>query len=137
MHIVELLFQADSTSNLEVGKSVDLRFAQQVSIQGIDVLTLQTFVNIDDMFEFLQEPLVNLRQFMNLINGIFGQVHRLGNDEDTLVGRLAQGRIDIRNFQFLVLHIAVHALPYHAQTFLDSLLEVATDSHYLAHTLHR
>ena len=36
----------------------------------------------------------------------------------------------------MVLYEAMHALPYHAQTFLKRLFEGTADSHYLSYTLH-
>ena len=36
----------------------------------------------------------------------------------------------------MVLYEAMHALPYHAQTFLKRLFEGTADSHHLSDTLH-
>lgn len=72
---------------------------------------------------------------MYLIDGV-ALVHGLGDDKHTLVGRLAQGQVDVWYLQFFVLHIAMHALPDHAQAFLYGFLEVAADGHHLAHRLH-
>ena len=87
------------------------------------------------MLQLLEEPLVDLCKFVNLVDGIT-LVHSLRDDKHTLVGRLAQSSIDIFNLKLLVLNEAVHTLTDHAQTLLDSLLEVATDSHNLAYRLH-
>ena len=87
------------------------------------------------MLEFLEEPLVDLCKFVDLVNGVT-LVHSLRDDEHTLVGRLAQSCVDIVNLKFLILYEAVHTLTNHTQTLLDSLLEVATDSHHLAYRLH-
>ena len=64
-------------------------------------------------------------------------MHGLGDDEHTLVSGFTQCSVDIGNLQFLVLDKTVHSLTNHSQSLLDSLLEVATDSHHLAHRLHR
>ena len=87
------------------------------------------------MLQLLEEPLVNLGQIMNLINGV-SLVHSLGDDEDTLVSRLAQSSVDVRNLKLLVLNEAVHALTDHTQTLLDGFLEVAADGHNLPYRLH-
>ena len=93
-------------------------------------------VNVNDVLEFIEEPAVYLGQFMNLVNVVLRQVHGLRDDKDTLVRRLAQCSINICNFQLLVLYKTVHPLANHAQSLLDGFLEVASDSHYLAHRLH-
>ena len=87
------------------------------------------------MLKFIQEPLVYLGQFMYLVNGIT-LVHRLGNDEHTLVRRFPQSSVDIGDLQFLVLYKAMHTLSYHAQTFLDGLLKVTANRHHLTHRFH-
>ena len=77
----------------------------------------------------------NLCQLMYLVYGI-ALVHSLRDNKHTLVGRLAQSCINILYFKLLVLYEAVHTLANHAQTLLDSLLEVAADSHNLTYRLH-
>ena len=136
VHRSHLALHANGTGYLEVGEAIDLGLAQQISLQRVDILLLQTLIDINDMLQLLQEPAVNLRQFMNLVDIVFGQVHRLRDDEDTLIRRLTQSSIDVSNFQLLVLHEAVHALTNHTQALLDSLLEGTADSHHLAHRLH-
>ena len=74
---------------------------------------------------------------MDAVDGVLWQMHGLGDDEYALVSRFAQGGVDVGNLQLLVLHKAVHALPYHAQALLDGLLKRATDGHHLADTFHR
>ena len=87
------------------------------------------------MLQLLKEPLVNLGKIVYLVYGI-ALVHSLRDDKHTLVGRLAQSCVDVFNLKFLVLNEAVHALTNHTQTLLNSLLEVATDSHNLTYRLH-
>ena len=137
MHGRYLTLQPNGTRYLEIGKSIDFGLTQQVAVQCVDILTLQLFVYIDDMLQLIEEPTVYLRQVVNLVDGIFRHVHRLRNNEDALVCRFTQGGINIGNAQFLVLHETVHPLPYHAQSLLDSLLEVSSDGHHFAHRLHR
>ena len=98
---------------------------------------LQLLINVDDMLQLLQEPLVDLGQLVNTVDGVFGKMHRLRDDEDALVGRLAKSRINVGNLQLLVLYEAVHALAYHAQAFLYGFLKRASDGHHLANRLHR
>ena len=118
---------------MEVSKPIDLGFAQKCCIERIDVLFLQLLIKINDMLELIEEPTVNLGQFVNLVYVVLRQVHRLRDDKDTLVRRLTQRCIDIWNLQLLVLHKSMHPLSNHAKSFLDSFLEVTSYSHYLTH----
>ena len=135
-HVAQLLFKTHGTRNLEIGKSIDLGGTQEFLVQSIDVALLHRLVDIDDVLQFLEEPLVNLGEFMNLVNSI-SLVHGLGNHEHTLICWLLQGCIDIINLKLLVLYEAVHALTYHTKTLLNGLLEVAADGHHLTYRLHR
>ena len=47
-----------------------------------------------------------------------------------------QRLVNVSDHQLLVLYKAVHALPDHAQAFLQCLLEGTTDRHHLADRLH-
>ena len=88
------------------------------------------------MLQLVEEPLVDFRQLVYLVYCV-AAVHRLRYDEDAVVRRVAQGLVDVGYLEFLVLHEAVHALPYHAQAFLYGFLEVAPYGHHLADRLHR
>ncbi len=135
MHVVVFVLEAHGAGYLEVGEAVDLGLAQQVAVESVDVAFLQPLVDVDDVLELIEEPLVNLRQVVNLVDGV-ALVHGLGDNEHTLVGGVAQGLIDVGNLQFLVLHIAVHALANHTQALLNGFLEVAANGHHLADRLH-
>ena len=89
------------------------------------------------MLQFIEEPLVDLRQFVDAVDGVFRQVHGLRDHEHALVRRLPKGGIDIGDLQLLVLHETVHPLADHAQTLLQGFLEVTADGHHFSHTLHR
>ena len=134
-HRLELVLKTNGTRNLEVGETVHLSGAQELLVESVDVALLHSLIDVDDVLEFLEEPLVDLCKFVDLVDGV-ALMHSLRDDEHTLVGRLAQSCVDIVNLKFLILHEAVHTLTNHAQTLLDSLLEVATDSHHLAYRLH-
>ena len=43
---------------------------------------------------------------------------------------------DVWNLHPVVIHKTMHALPYHAQAFLNGFLEGASDGHHLAYALH-
>ena len=86
--------------------------------------------------ELVEEPAVNLGK---LVYAVYGVALResLGNSENAAVGRLAESGVEVVDRQLLVLHEAVHALPYHAEALLNSFLKSAADSHNLAHRFHR
>ena len=96
---------------------------------------MQFPVRLMYFIKLLQEPTVNLCQFMNLIDGVTC-IECLFNNKDTLVGRLFQSLVHIVNLEFLVVNKTVHALANHAQALLDNLLKGATDGHNLANRLH-
>ena len=97
---------------------------------------MQGLVDVDDVFQLFQEPLVNLGEFVYLVDGI-AFVHGFRDDEHAFVCGFAQCCIDVVDLQFLVFNKAVHTLSNHAQSLLDGLFEGATDGHYLANRLHR
>ncbi len=136
VHVAQLGLEADGTGNLEVGEAINLGLAHQVAVQRVDVLSLQLLIDVDDVLQLIEEPLVYLGQVMYLVDGV-SLVHGLGDDKDTLVRGLTERLVDIGNFQFLVLHKSVHALSDHAQSLLQGLLKVSSDGHHLADTLHR
>ena len=70
VHVAQLLLQAHGTSNLEVGETINLSRTEQILTDGIDVALLHLLVDVDDVLQLLQEPLVNLGQVVNLIYGI-------------------------------------------------------------------
>ena len=49
VHVAILTFELQGACNLEVSEAIDLSLAQQVSIDGVDVLLLQTLVDVDDV----------------------------------------------------------------------------------------
>ena len=139
--VFHLALHADGAGHLEVGEALTLGLAQQVVRQvGEQLVVARPLVQLlrgaHDVHQLLQEPAVNLGQLVHLVYGVAG-AEGLRDDEDALVRRLAQRFVYIRNHEFLVLHEAVHALPYHAQALLDGFLEGTADGHDLAHGLHR
>ena len=52
-------------------------FYHSLSLVVLVFLFLQFFIDVNDMLQLLQEPLVNLCQFMNLVDIILWQVHCL------------------------------------------------------------
>ena len=135
VHVLHLVFQPGGTCYLEIGETVYFRLQQELRSKLVAQLPMQFLVDVNNMLEFLQEPLVDLGELVNLVDGI-SLVHRLGDDEDTLVGRLPQSTVDILDVQLFVRHEAMHALSDHTQTLLDGLLEGTTDGHHLSYRLH-
>ena len=135
-HAAEFLLESYGAGYLEIGEAIDLCLEQQLAVEGVDVVLLEGLVDVDDVLELMEEPAVYLGELVDAVDVVVRQVHGLGDDEDALVGRFAQGLIYVGNTEFLVFHEAVHALPDHAQAFLDGFLEIAADGHHLAHGLH-
>ena len=76
VHVLDLTLETYGTGNLEISKAIDLSLTQQIGFQCVDVLFLQALVNVDDVLQFLEEPLVDLRQFVNTVDSVFWQMHR-------------------------------------------------------------
>ena len=111
--------------------------AEEVGIQFVQRLhPTQTRIGLNDILQTLQEPTVNTREGMNTVDRI-ALVHSLRDSKDTFVGGGRKGRIQVIHMEGFVLCEAMHTLTNHTQTFLDSVLESATDSHHFADRLHR
>ena len=139
--VFHLALHADGAGHLEVGEALTLGLAQQVVRQvGQELVVARPFVQFlggaHDVHQLLQEPAIYLGQLVYLVYGVAG-TEGFRDDENTFIGRLAQGLVYVENDEFLVLYKAVHALAYHTQAFLNGFLEGAADGHDLAHGLHR
>ncbi len=135
LHWFQFVLKANGTCHLEIGETIYLCFTQQIAVKRIDVAAFHCLINLDNMLQFFEEPLINLGQLMNIVNGV-ALMHSLWYHKDTLISRLAQSSINIVNLKLLVFNKAMHALTYHAQALLDGLFKVSTNSHYLAHRFH-
>ena len=124
------------TSYLEIRESLLLGRLQKLYRHGFAVFILHhVMICLHDACKLVEEPLVYLREVMYLIHCISG-THSLGYHENTVIGRLFQGFIYVIHLQFLVSDETVRALPYHAQSLLDGLLEAPANGHDFAHALH-
>ena len=148
------MFQADGTGNLEVGEAIDLGSVQQRSdLRRCQILLelarlhklgdlreervfAELLVDIDDVLQLLQEPAVDLRQLMELFNGI-ADLQGLRHHEDTHIRRFVEGGGDVGNLDLVVLHEAMHTLPDHTEALLQGFFKGTSDGHHLAHALHR
>ncbi|EJX09160.1 hypothetical protein EVA_02729 [gut metagenome] len=131
------LFHTQCTGNLEVGKALNFGLLQQIVAQYIDIATCTKFlIGIVDVFQMFQEPLINLGQFINLVNSITLS-KSLFDHEDSLVGWFVQSCVNIVNLQFLVVYETMHALTDHTETLLDTFFESTTDRHHFTNRLHR
>ena len=130
------MFHAHGAGNLEVGEALHLGAAEEFGVEHVDGGTLvELEVCLVDAVELLEEPAVDFGEFVDLVDGVAGG-KCLFNHEDALVGRFAEGSVDIVYLEFLVVDEAVHALADHAEALLDDLLEGAADGHHFAHGLH-
>ena len=127
---------ADRTLDLEIGETLLLGQTEEVFVQVLDPVHLAHFlVGGHNPGQFIQEPAVDLRKLMDAIDRISG-THRLGNDEDTIIGRFQERLVHIGDDQLFVAHETVRTLADHPQALLDGLFEGAAHSHHLTHALH-
>ena len=92
-------------------------------------------IPLNDMLQALQEPIINLRQFMYPLNAI-PLIHRLRNSKNALVRRRLECRIQIIHMKVFVFRKTMHSLPDHSQTFLNSIFESTTYCHYFTYGFH-
>ena len=88
------------------------------------------------MLQTLQEPFVNLGQFLNTVDSVT-LLQSLGDSKDTQVGGVGQGIVQIVELRMIVAYETVHTLTNHTQTLLNHFLERASDRHDFANRLHR
>ena len=139
--IFHIPFVTDGTGNLEIRETLNLSFTKQFVRQIGNLFmivspTMQFFGSLHDIHQLLQEPFINLSQFVHLIDGV-ASAKRFRDHENTFIGRFAQGFINVGNNQFFVLHKTMHSLSDHTKTFLDSFFKSASDSHHFTHRFHR
>ena len=87
-----------------------------------------------DIVEFVKEPLVNLCEFMNPVYGI-SALKRSCYSKYSGVGRIFERIVKVFRIVF-VAYEAAGSLSYHAKSFLNGFLEVASNSHHFSDTLH-
>ena len=138
--LFHVAIKPDGTSNLEISEALHLCFTKQINRHiGHLLMVVSPFMQflggIHYVLQFLQKPFIYLGQLMDLVYGIT-RTHGFADDEDALVGRLAQSLVHIGYYQFFILYKAVHTLTDHAQSFLNSFFKGTSDCHYFSHRFH-
>ena len=87
------------------------------------------------MLQTRQEPLIDLGQLLDAINGV-AFLQGLCNGKDAQVGGILKGIVEVVEADVVVANEAVHALSNHAKALLNHFFEGATDRHDLANRLH-
>ena len=127
---------AEYARNLDVGEALELGFRQQIGSHGVQAdAGLQGAVGHLDPVEGIQEDLVDAGQRRDAFHGITG-LEGGGDGEHARVGRMGEGVIQVRDLIGLVADKAHGALPDHAHSLLDGLLETLADGHHFADALH-
>ena len=68
---IHLVAQSNGFRDLEVRETLDLGFAHQVLVNVLEsVCSFQLVVGFNDILEFLEEPTIDLCQFVQAIDGI-------------------------------------------------------------------
>ncbi len=135
LHIAVFRLQHEA-GYLEVGEAALLHLKQQRVGQVLQAVVLhQLVLQVYDVLQSLKEPLVNLGQLLNAVDGV-AFLQCLCDSKDAEVGGVGQCVVQIVELGVVVAHEAVHTLAYHAQTLLNHLLEGTSDGHDFAHGLH-
>ena len=95
-------------------------------------LLLQFYVGVENVLQLLQEPLVNLCEVVDLVDGVAAMKGFL-HHQYTLISWCLEGSFHIVNFQLLIADKTMKTLSDHAKPLLDSLFEGATDCHHFTH----
>ena len=122
---IKLIARYSQLTDLIITESHAFGLTQQILGNILKVTcSSQLLLDIVDVGQTAQEPLVNLGQLMQLIDCITLSKCQL-NGRQTAVGRIDQLCLDIRNL-YNVAYKSVQALSYHTHTLLDSLLKGAS-----------
>ena len=126
----------DDAGYLYVGEALALGLGEQFARQraeaaaGFELAVGQLYA-----VELVEEPLVYLGELVYAIYAV-ALLHGRGYREDTAVGGVLQGVVEVLAVIGLVADEAVRSLAYHAQALLYGLLEVAAYGHDLSDALH-
>ena len=128
----------DEACDLEVGEALTLGAKQELVRELVySGYFAEALGGADDTLELVEEPAVDLRQRMDLLDSI-SCVQCLTDGEDTRVGGSLESLIQLVSGDFLrvVAYEAMHTLADHTQALLHRFLEGATDSHDFPDGLH-
>ena len=128
---LHVLICEDEACDLEVGEALTLGTKQEFVRELIDSgYFAEALGGADDTLELVEEPAVDLRQRMDLLDSV-SCVQCLTDGEDTRVGGCLECLIQLVSGDLLrvVAYEAMHTLADHTQTLLHRFLEGAADSH--------
>ena len=128
----------DEACDLEVGEALTLGSQQQFIRELVNSgYFTEALGGAGDTLELVEEPAVDLRQRMDLLDSI-SCVQCLTDGKDTRVGGCLESLIQLvsRDLLRVVAYEAVHALADHTQALLHRFLEGAADSHDFPDGLH-
>ena len=121
---------------LEIAESGGFHFTEEIIAKFIQrIVRLQFKFEVHDVLQTFQEPFVYFGKCLDALHTV-AFFQRLGNGKNAQVGGILQLLFHIVEMDVFVTHKAMHALPYHAETFLYHFLETASDAHDFAHRLH-
>ena len=122
---IEFIARYGKFTYLIITESHTLGLTQQIIGNLLEITCgSQLLLDIVNVGQTAQEPLVNLGQFMQFIYGI-ALSESLLNGRQTAVGRIHQLCLDIGHMN-VVAYKSVQALSDHTHTLLDSLLKGAS-----------
>ena len=126
----------EHAADLDVRETLDLGLPEQRRrhfVQGW--AGLQRPVCRLDMGHFVQEPAVDMREFMDPVHAV-ARLESRGDGKDTGVCGMGKGGVQVFRLVGFVAHEAVGPLADHPQSLLQGLLERPADGHHLPDTFH-
>ncbi|KAH3666829.1 hypothetical protein OGAPHI_003278 [Ogataea philodendri] len=131
------LVGVEELGNLSVFETKLLGLLQDRSWQLLlDTVRSDLVGILDQTFQFVQEPSVNVGELVDLVDGISLR-HGVGNGEQTLVRRSLQLRIDINGHKSLCFAETDVVVVCRSDGLLNGLFESSTNAHDLTNRLHR
>lgn len=124
----------DQLGNVLVREASLLGGHDEVLVDGLERSLLELLVHLDNVLKLVQEPLVNLGEVVQLVNGVAEVEHGVGNGEESAVIVLSQGSCHVLGFPVGVKarEVGVHL----TDSLLQGLLKGSADGHDFADRLH-
>ena len=121
--------------NRAVGKADILSLKHQARRQG---LALELVFKVGDVLDFVEEPIVNLRDVVDFVNRGHAAAQGFGDDKDAFIVDAGKILLDAGIVPFVhLVHVqAVYADFQGTDSFEESAFKVAVDAHDLARGLH-
>ncbi|KAI6760251.1 hypothetical protein HG531_013452 [Fusarium graminearum] len=124
----------DGVGNLSVGETHLLGLENLIFLQALEATSLLKLASaVNNVLQLVKEPLVDLGQLMDLVNGVVLVEHGLADSEPSTVGRVLELKVKILKLVALESNESRVDL---TDSLLERLLKGSADSHNFTNRLH-